>query len=111
MTIAQQFNNDGVMSYYNAMFIVGTVFAPMLIGIALWRARVVPIWAAVLITFSRLLVFLYPIVPGLPGIYIQLLTWGLLFIGSIPAALAMPKIPYNASQRTVGRQAKTRSST
>lgn len=111
VTIAQQFNNDGVMSYYNAMFIVGTVFAPMLIGIALWRVRVVPIWAAVLITFSRLLVFLYPIVPGLPAIYIQLLSWGLLFIGSIPAALAMLKIPYHASQRTVGRQAKTLSST
>src|SRR5215469_2039871 len=91
VTIAQQFNNDGVMSYYNAMFIVGTVFAPMLIGIALWRARAVPIWAAVLITFGRLLVFLYPLVPGFPGIYIQLLSWGLLFIGSLPAAFAMLK--------------------
>jgi hypothetical protein len=97
MTIAQQFNNDGVMSYYNVMFIVGTVFGPTLIGIALWRARAVPIWAAILITFSRLLVFLYPFVPGLPGIYVQLLSWGLLFIGSIPAALAMLKVPYNES--------------
>jgi hypothetical protein len=96
--IAQQFNNDGIMSYYNAMFIVGTVFAPLLIGIALWRARAVPIWAAVLITFSRLLVFLYPLFPGLPGIYIQLLSWGLLFIGSLPAALAMVKVPDNGSQ-------------
>ena len=95
VTIAQQFNNDGVMSYYNAMFIVGTVFGPTLIGIALWRTRAVPIWAAVLITFGRLLVFLYPIVSVLPGIYIQLLSWGLLFIGSLPAALAMVKVPYN----------------
>ena len=101
LTIAQQFNNDGVMSYYNAMFILGTVFAPTLIGIALWRVQAVPIWAAILITFSRLLVFLYPLVPSLPGIYIQLLSWVLLFIGSIPAALAMAKVPYNESQRAV----------
>lgn len=105
VTIAQQFNNDGVMSYYNAMFIVGTVFAPMLIGIALWRTRAVPIWAAALITFGRLLVFLYPIVPGLPGIYIQLLSWGFLFIGSLPAALAVLRAPYNGSQRAVDKQA------
>jgi hypothetical protein len=98
VTIAQQFNNDGVMSYYNVMFLLGTIFAPTLIGIALWRTRAVPIWAAILITFSRLLVFLYPFVPGLPGIYVQLLSWGLLFIGSIPAALVMVKVPYNESQ-------------
>ena len=101
LTIAQRFNDDGVMSYYNVMFILGTVLAPALIGIALWRARAVPMWAAILITFSRLLVLLYPLVPSLPGIYIQLLSWVLLFIGSIPAALAMVKVPYNESQRAV----------
>lgn len=98
VAIAQQFNNDGVMSYYNVMFILGTVVGPTLIGIALWRARAVPLWAAVLITFSRLLVFLYPFMPGLPGIYIQLLSWVPLFIGSIPAALAMAKVPYKERQ-------------
>ena len=98
LTIAQQFNNDGVMSYYNAMFILGTVVAPALIGIALWRARAVPIWAAILITFSRLLVFLYPFVSSLPGIYIQLLSWVLLFIGSIPAALAFLRAPVHEGQ-------------
>ena len=67
LTIAQTFNDDGVMSYYNAMFIVGTVLVPTLIGISLWRVRAVPIWAAVLITPSRLLVVLYPILPGLPA--------------------------------------------
>ena len=86
------------MSYYNAMFIVGTVFGPTLIGIALWRTRAVPLWAAVLITFGRLLVFLYPIVSVLPGISLQLLSWGLLFIGSLPAALGIVKVPYNGGQ-------------
>ncbi len=97
LAIAEQFNNDGVMSYYNAMFILGTVFAPTLIGIALWRSRAIPIWAAVLITFSRLLVFLYPFLSNLPGIYIQLLSWVPLFIGSIPAALAVLRTPHEVS--------------
>ncbi len=92
-TILQQYNNDGVMSYYSAMFLVGTILGPILIGIALWRARAVPIWAAVLITFGRLLTFLYPFLRDLPGIYIQLLSWTPLFIGSIPTALAVLNAP------------------
>jgi hypothetical protein len=98
ITIAQRFNSDGVMSYYSAMFIIGAVFAPTLIGITLWRTRAVPTWAAVLITFSRLLVFLYPFFPGLPGVYVQLLSWTILLIGSIPAALAILRVPYNENQ-------------
>lgn len=92
-TIAQRFNDDGVMSYYNTLFIVGTTFAPALVGIALWRSRAVPRWAAILITFSRFLVFLvYPFTQSfLPGVFIQLLSWTPLFIGSFPAALAMLK--------------------
>lgn len=101
-TIAQQFNDDGVMSYYNVMFLLGTVFAPMLVGVALWRARVVPIWAAVLLTFGRLLVFLYPFIQSsIPGVYLQLLSWLVLFIGSIPAALAMVKVPPTSSGEAV----------
>ena len=98
LTLAQRFINDGVMGYYNIVFIPGTILGPTLIGIALWRARAVPTWAAILITVSRLLVFVYPFVPGLPGIYVQLLSWVLLFIGSLPAALAMLKVPYKERQ-------------
>lgn len=93
VTIAEQFNDDGVMSYYNAMFVVGTVLGPTLIGIALLRSRAVPAWDAVLITLSRLVVLLYPFLQGIPGIYIQLVSWGLLLIGSFPAASAMAKCP------------------
>ena len=103
-TIAQQFNDDGIMSYYNALFVVGTVLGPTLVGIALWRTRVIPIWAAILITLSRLLVFIYPFTTGLPGIYIQLPSWIPLLIGSIPAALAMVRAPYNESQLVQNKQ-------
>lgn len=91
LTLAQRFIHDGVMGYYNIVFIPGTLLGPTLIGIALWRARAVPLWAAILIIVSRLLVFVYPFVPGLPGIYVQLPSSVLLFIGSIPAALAILK--------------------
>jgi hypothetical protein len=38
VAMAQRFNGDGVMNYYNLMFVVGTVLAPVFIGAALWRA-------------------------------------------------------------------------
>jgi hypothetical protein len=72
ITMAQQFNSDGVMSYYNIVNVPGIVLGPTLIGIALWRARAIPVWAALLITFSRLFVFIYPAVAFLPAIYVQL---------------------------------------
>lgn len=88
-TIAQQFNDDGVMSYYNALFVIGTILGPVLVGITLWRTRVIPIWAAILITLSRLLVFTYPFTAHLPGIYVQIPSWIPLLIGCIPASLTM----------------------
>lgn len=103
LMIAQRFNDDGVMSYYNVLFIVGTVPAPMLIGIALWKTRVVPIWAAVLITFGRLLVFVYALFPGLPGVAVQIPSWSLLLIGSIPVAIAMLRLPYNETRRAMDK--------
>jgi hypothetical protein len=89
--MVKQFNTDGIMSFYNIVDVPGIVFGPALIGLALWRARAIPIWAAVLITLSRLVVFLFLLFPSLPGVYIQLPSCILLFIGSIPAALAVLK--------------------
>ena len=100
ITMVKQFNNDGVMSFYNIVDVPGVVLGPALIGLALWRARAVPIWAAVLITLSRLVVFLFPFVPSLPGVYLQLPSCILLFVGSLPAALAVLRAPYNGSQST-----------
>ncbi len=102
VTIVQRFNDDEVMSYYNAAFLLGTILGPVLIGIALWRARAVPIWASLLIVISRPLVFFYLLVQSfIPAVYIQALTWLLLLIGSIPAALAVLRVPYHESQQAV----------
>jgi hypothetical protein len=91
IAMVKQLNNDGIMSFYNIVDVPGIVLAPALVGVALWRAQAVPTWAAVLITFSRLAVFLSPFVPSLPAIYIQLPSCILLLIGSIPVALAILK--------------------
>src|SRR5258707_11091877 len=106
ITMVKQFNNDGVMSFYNIVDIPGVVLGPALIGLALWRARAVPIWAAVLITLSRLVVFLFPFVPSLPGVYIQFPSCLLLFIGSIPAARAVLRTLSEEHHSTLNKEGR-----
>ncbi len=89
--LAQRWNSDGIMAFYGIMFGLGTVFGPMLIGIALWRSRAIPVWAAISITFSRLPVFFFLAVPYHVATAIVLGGTVLLFIGSVPAALAILK--------------------
>ncbi len=93
--LAQRWNNDGIMAYYGIMFGLGTVFGPTLLGIALWRSRAIPVWAAICLTFSRLPVFLFPFVSYHVESAIVLAGVVLLFIGSIPAALAVLNAPHN----------------
>ena len=93
--LAQRWNNDGIMAYYGIMFGLGTVFGPTLLGIALWRSRAIPVWAAICLTFSRLPVFLFPFVSYHVESAIVLAGVVLLFIGSIPAALAVLSAPSN----------------
>src|SRR5260370_29188101 len=105
ITMVKQFNNDGVMSFYNIVDIPGVVLGPALIGLALWRARAVPIWSAVLITFSRLVVFLFPFFPSLPGVYLQFPSCLLLLVGSIPAARAVLRTLSEERQSTPNKEA------
>jgi hypothetical protein len=102
--LAQRWNTDGVMSYYGIVFGLGTVLGPTLIGIALWRSRAIPVWAAICLIFSRLPVFLFLFVPYHVATAIVLAGVVLLFIGSIPAALAVLKAPHNESQLAEDKQ-------
>src|SRR5207237_1705616 len=96
--LAQRWNTDGVMTFYGIMFGLGTVFGPTLIGIALWRSRAIPVWAALCFTFSRLPVFLFLFVPYQVATAIVLAGVVLLFIGSVPAALAVLRARRNERQ-------------
>lgn len=95
--LAQRWNSDGVMAYYGIAFGAGTVFGPTLIGLALWRSRAIPVWAAICLTCSRLPVFLFSFVPYHVETAIVLAGVVLLFIGSMPAALAVLKAPSGES--------------
>lgn len=91
--LAQRWNADPIMNFYGIAFGLGTVVGTTLIGLALWRTRAVPIWAAVCITFSRLPVFVFPLVSFHVIAAIVLIGMALLFLGSIGAGLALLKVP------------------
>ena len=103
--LAQQWNTDGIMSFYGIMFGLGTVFGLTLLGLALWRSRAIPVWAAVCLILSRLPVFLFAVVPYHVETAIVIAGTILLFISSIPAALAVVKAPHNENQRAMDKQA------
>jgi hydrogenase/urease accessory protein HupE len=70
-------------------WVLGHVLAYVLLGIALARARAIPLWAACLLIVSAPL--MGPIAYGTNLGLLQILGYVLVFIGSIPAALAMLK--------------------
>lgn len=72
-----------------AGWVVGHLLGYVFLGIALARARVIPQWAAWLIVASAPL--MGPIAYGTGLGILQVLGYVLVFIGSIPAALAMLK--------------------
>ena len=96
--LAQRWNNTGVMAYYGIVFGAGTVFGPTLLGLALWRSRAIPVWAATCLIFSRLPVLLFSFVPYHVETAIVIAGTVLLFISSIPAAVAVLKAPSEVSQ-------------
>jgi hypothetical protein len=95
--LAQRWNSDGVMSWYGITFGLGSVFGPTVIGVALWRSRAIPAWAALCVTFSRLPALFFLVVPYQVATAIVIGGTILLLIGGVPAALAISKAPHNAS--------------
>ena len=71
-------------------WLFGHLLGYVLLGIALARARVIPLWAASLIIASPPL--MGPIAYGTGLGLLQVLGFVLVFIGSVPAALAMLRV-------------------
>ena len=91
--LAQRWNTDGIMTFYGIVFGLGSVLGPTLIGIALWRSHMIPVWAALCLIVSRLPVFFFLAVPYGVATAIVLAGTVLLFVGSIPTALAVVRVP------------------
>lgn len=90
--LLDRFTTDAVMTSYLIIYIVAHLIAYVLLGLALWRARIVPWWAGwSMITSSPMtvLAFALPGETGRVGITIGALALALLTVGSIPAGQAM----------------------
>ena len=89
VTLWNQFNTDPVIATYLYTFIIGSFIGPLLLGIGLGRTHQIPAWATwVLVLRAPIQVagFLTHI-----GLSIEIVTYGLLLLGSIPVALALLK--------------------
>lgn len=83
-----RFNGDGVMVSYVVIYAICHLLCILLLGIALGRARIIPIWAAT----ALILVSPLTIISSSAHIAILLyLAMTLRVIGCFPAALAMLK--------------------
>jgi len=91
--LAERWNSDGVMSFYGIVFGIGSVFGPALLGLALWRSRAVPLWAALCVTVSRLPVLMFALVPYRVETAIVIAGTFLLLIGNLAVAAAVTRVP------------------
>jgi hypothetical protein len=87
VTLWDRFNNDPVITTYLYIFVIGTLIGPMLLGIGLGRAHLIPAWA------TWALILRVPLqVTGFVthiGLSIEFVTFGLLLLASIPVAMAL----------------------
>jgi hypothetical protein len=83
VTLWDHLNNGGVMSAYTLIFIIGHLVGPVLLGIALGRARVIPAWAVgAFVLFVPLQAGRF--VLGIPAL--ALAAYAMLMVGSAAAA-------------------------
>jgi hypothetical protein len=73
------------------IFVLGHVVGLILLGIALWRGRVVPAWAGLLIAVSQILHVVFAII--VPVHALDGLAWGLTTVGFAVAAVAFIREP------------------
>ena len=74
-----------------AIFVFGHIVSLVLLGIALWRGRAVPAWAALMIAVSQILHFIFAVIVPIQAL--DGLAWGLTALGFAVAALALVREP------------------
>lgn len=91
---------DALVRLYNAshpttmlaggVFVLGHVLGTILLGVALWRSRTVPRWAAVVTIIAQPLHFTAAVVLASPSL--DLFAWGLNALGFAVAAVAITRL-------------------
>jgi hypothetical protein len=71
------------------IFVLGHVLGLVLLGIALWRGRVVPAWAGLLLAASQILHVVFAVI--VPVHALDGLAWGLTAVGFAAAAVAFAR--------------------
>lgn len=72
------------------VFVIGHVLGTMLLGVAMWRSRVVPRWAAVLTMVSQPLHFVAAVILVSPAL--DLAAWGMTAVGFAAASVAVLRL-------------------
>lgn len=86
------FNGDTVMTAFLLIYIVGHLLGAVVIGYMLGRLRLIPVWAAWAFALSSpLTMVIFPVHNLAVQDALKYLICVLLFVGAIPAALAMLK--------------------
>ncbi|HEX6479816.1 MAG TPA: hypothetical protein VF043_13315 [Ktedonobacteraceae bacterium] len=90
VTVEHHYYANWLILAFGAAWVIGHLLGYILLGIALARARVIPLWAACLFIVSAPI--MGPIAYGTGLGLLQILGYVLVFIGSVPAAFAMLKL-------------------
>jgi hypothetical protein len=99
-------SSQGAIFLLQASWVIGHLLGYVLLGIALARSRVIPLWAAGLfIVGIPFQMIAYPTRLGI----LQLICFALIFIGSVPAALAMLRRSDEETPLPAGEEAAARS--
>lgn len=90
------------VSVGGAVFVLGHVAGILLLGIALWRGRVIPTWAALLLAFSQIAHLIFAVF--VPVHLLDGLAWGVTAFGFAMvgvAVVAQARHPHAAAGRPV----------
>jgi hypothetical protein len=73
------------------IFVLGHILSLVLLAVALWRGRVIPAWAALLLGVSQVLHFVFAVV--MPVQVLDGCAWGLTAVAFAAAAVALTREP------------------
>jgi hypothetical protein len=88
------------------LFVAGHILGLVLLGIALWRGRVLPAWAALLIAASQVLHLFFAVIVPVPAL--DGLAWGLTAVGFAVAGWTLLSGPDVAESRAARSPAASR---
>jgi hypothetical protein len=85
--LLDQVNSEPAVALAGVVFVLGHVLGVLLLGVALWRAGVIPAWAGLVLAVSQPLHAVFAV--GIPNHVLDACAWGLTALGYAVAARAL----------------------